>query len=178
MTEFVEPEKNLLVFGGKLPADDLTRTIDTVLVQHGAQPEVTTAAEWQAHQRDALERLRASTFRNIPADHAPRGRNVRQDGSTKNGEFFITREFASCDGLNLRVKIMRAPVRRSLCRRWRTPFSLRRKAVFRWRLFASGHRRTTDDRRRRGSQYGFHFGRSGVPVDVTADLPALGADAA
>ncbi|MGI6389984.1 MAG: alpha/beta hydrolase [Kiritimatiellia bacterium] len=107
VTEFVEPEENLLVFGGKLPADDLTRTIDTVLVQHGAQPEVTTAAEWQAHQRDALERLRASTFRNIPADHAPRGRNVRQDGSTKNGEFFITREFASCDGLNLRVKIMR-----------------------------------------------------------------------
>jgi hypothetical protein len=107
VTEFVEPEENLLVFGGKLPADDLTRTIDTVLVQNGAQPEVTTAAEWQTHQRGALERLRSLTFRNIPADHAPRGRNVRQDGGTRNGEFFITREFDSCDGLNLRVRIMR-----------------------------------------------------------------------
>ncbi len=66
VTEFVEPEKNLLVFGGKLPADDLTRTIDTVLVQHGAQPEVTTGggvAGAPAGRSNGCARQHSVTFR-------------------------------------------------------------------------------------------------------------------
>lgn len=107
VTEFIEPDENLLVFGGKLPEHDQMPKIDTLLVRKGDLPEVTNVAQWQAHQHEAIARLRALTFRNIPTDCTPRMSNIRQDGGLKPGEKFTTYVFNTYDGLTLRMKIMR-----------------------------------------------------------------------
>ena len=107
VTDFVEPEENLLVFGGTLPENDQMQKIDTLLVKKGEAPDVTDEAQWRAHQKAALARLRALTFRNIPADCTPDAGNVRQDGGTKDGRKFATYAFDTNDGLTLRMKTLR-----------------------------------------------------------------------
>lgn len=107
VTDFVEPEENLLVFGGTLPEDDRMRHIDTLLVQQAELPAVTDAAQWRAHQEAALARMRELTFRHIPADCMPSPGNVRQDGGSRDGVSFATYEFDTQDGLTLRMKTMR-----------------------------------------------------------------------
>jgi len=107
VTEFVEPEENLLVFGGTLPQDDQMRRIDTLLVKRAALPEVTDADQWHAYQEAALARLRELTFRYVPRDCTPRPRDVRHDGSEQSGTRFATHEFDTADGLTLRIKTMR-----------------------------------------------------------------------
>jgi dienelactone hydrolase len=107
VTDFVEPEENLLVFGGKLPEDDQMRRIDTLLVKRAELPEVTDAAQWDAYREAALARLRELTFRYIPRDCTPRPRDVRHDGGERSGARFATYEFDTADGLSLRIKTMR-----------------------------------------------------------------------
>lgn len=107
VTDFVEPEENLLVFGGKLPEDDQMRHIDTLLVKQAGAPEVTDAAQWRAHQEATIARMRELTFRHIPADCTPRPRDVRQDGGRGDGATFATYAFDTDDGLTLRMKTMR-----------------------------------------------------------------------
>ncbi len=109
VTDFVEPEENLLVFGGKLPENDQMRRIDTVLVKQAELPAVTDAAAWRTHQRAAVQRLRELTFRYIPRDCTPRLRDCRQDGSESNGARFATDVFDTADGLTLGMKIRRPP---------------------------------------------------------------------
>lgn len=107
VTEFVEPEENLLVFGGQLPENDQMRRIDTLLVKPGELPQVTDAAQWRAHQQAAIARLRELTFRHIPRDGTPRARDVRHDGGDRAGIRLATREFDTLDGLTLRIKTRR-----------------------------------------------------------------------
>jgi len=107
VTEFVEPEENLLVFGGKLPENDQMRKVDTLLVKPADVPAVTDAAAWQSHQEAALRRLRELTFRYIPRDCTPRARDHRQDGSDGNGASFATAVFDTTDGLTLGMKLRR-----------------------------------------------------------------------
>jgi hypothetical protein len=107
VTDFVEPEQNLLVFGGKLPANDQMKQIDTLLVKRAEVPSVTDQAGWRAHQEAALKRLRELTFRHIPREHSPRIREYRADGSVKEGTSFATCVFDTDDGLTLRVKTAR-----------------------------------------------------------------------
>ncbi len=107
VTDFVEPEENLLVFGGKLPEDDQMRHIDTLLVKQAGAPEVTDAAQWRAHQEATIARMRELTFRHIRADCTPRPRDVRQDGGRGDGATFATYAFDTDDGLTLRMKTMR-----------------------------------------------------------------------
>jgi dienelactone hydrolase len=107
VTDFVEPEENLLVFGGTLPEDDRMRHIDTLLVKQAELPAVTDAAQWRAHQEATLARMRELTFRHIPADCTPSPGNVRQDGGSRDGVSFATYEFDTLDGLTLRMKTMR-----------------------------------------------------------------------
>lgn len=104
VTDFVEPEENLLVFGGKLPQSDIMRQMDALLVKAAdvAMPEGETA--WQSHQKYALDKLRQSTFRNIPADPMPRLRDKVADGGTREGDVYGTRIFDTADGLTLAVK--------------------------------------------------------------------------
>jgi len=107
VTDFVEPEENLLVFGGKLPKDDRMRHIDTLLVRRAEPPPVTNQADWRAHQAATIRRLRELTFRYIPRDQDPRLRDCRADGREKGGTAFATYVFDTRDGLTLGVKTAR-----------------------------------------------------------------------
>jgi len=108
VTDFVEPEENLLVFGGKLPENDQMRRIDTLLVKQGELPPVTDAAQWRKHQEDAIARLREVTFRHIPRDCTPRPRECRMDGGDSGGTRFGTYVFDVTDGLTLSMRTMRS----------------------------------------------------------------------
>jgi dienelactone hydrolase len=107
VTDFVEPEENLLVFGGKPPENDQMRRVDTLLVKQGERPTISDEARWRKHQTEALGRLRAITFRHIPEDCTPRLRDCRQDGGDRSGDRFATYVFDSADGLTLGMKTMR-----------------------------------------------------------------------
>lgn len=106
VTEHVEPEENLLVFGGRLPENDQMRQIDTLLVKRAELPAVTDAAAWAAYQEATIKRLRGLTFRYIPPDCTPRVRDVRQDGSEP-GIWFGSDVFDTADGLTLHMKTAR-----------------------------------------------------------------------
>jgi hypothetical protein len=107
VTDFVEPEENLLVFGGKLPENDQMRRIDTLLVKRAELPTVTDAAAWRTYQEAQINRLRELTFRYIPQDCTPHARDCRLDGSESSGGGFATCVFDTADGLTLRIKTMR-----------------------------------------------------------------------
>jgi dienelactone hydrolase len=109
VTDFVEPEENLLVFGGKLPKDDTMMQMDARLVKPADVSMPDSETQWQSHQKDALAKLRQTTFRNIPADPTPRLRDKLADGGTKDGTFYGTRVFDTTDGLTLAVKTQQAP---------------------------------------------------------------------
>lgn len=104
VTDFVEPEANLLVFGGKLPKDDTMMQMDARLVKVADVPLPLSETQWQSHQKDALAKLRATTFSNLPSAPTPRLRDKLADGGTKEGDVFGTRVFDTSDGLTLAVK--------------------------------------------------------------------------
>ncbi|MEN6493896.1 MAG: CocE/NonD family hydrolase [Thermoguttaceae bacterium] len=106
VTDFVEPEENLRVFGGKLPENDQMRRIDTLLVKQAPRPTATDAAGWRKHQDAAIAQLRAITFRHIPQDNTPRQRDCRADGGDRGGARFATAVFDTTDGLTLGMKTM------------------------------------------------------------------------
>lgn len=107
VTDVVEPEENLLVFGGRPPENDRMRQIDTQLVKRADPPEVADPAGWRAHQEATIRRLRELTFRHIPNPPAPRLREWRADGSDKGGTTFATGVFNTADGLTLHVRTAR-----------------------------------------------------------------------
>jgi len=107
VTDFVEPEENLLVFGGKLPENDQTRRIDTLLIKRAELPTVTDTASWRTYQEAAINRLRELTFRYIPPDCMPYARDHRLDGSASRKDRLATYVFDTADGLTLSIKTMR-----------------------------------------------------------------------
>ena len=106
ITDFVEPEENLLVFGGSLPKRDEMRQIDKLLVQRAGLPVLTDERGWRIHQAAALDRLRQSTFRYTTSDQQPRRRDFRADGRSGRGTF-STYVFDTLDGMTLGVKTTR-----------------------------------------------------------------------
>jgi hypothetical protein len=106
ITDFVEPEENLLVFGGKLPEQDEMQRIDTLLVRRDKLPEITDAAAWRARQRAALARLRQTTLRHTAPEGAPRQRDFRADGGDRSGAC-STYVFDTLDGMTIGVKTKR-----------------------------------------------------------------------
>lgn len=106
VTEFVEPEENLLVFGGKLPEQDAMRQIDKLLVGRAELPTIGDEAAWRKHQEAAIARLRASTFRHTLSNDPPRQRDFRSDGSSGGNEY-ATREFVTSDGMALSIRTKR-----------------------------------------------------------------------
>jgi hypothetical protein len=104
VTDFIEPEENLLVFGGQLPPDDTMMQMDARLVKAAEVSLPDSETQWQSHQKDALAKLRQTTFRHLPADLTPRLRDKLADGGTKTGDVYGTRVFDTPDGLTLAVK--------------------------------------------------------------------------
>ena len=106
VTEFVEPEENLLVFEGKLPEQDEMARVDKLLVHREMPPEITDEAAWLGHQKQALERLRESTFRYTLPGRKPRRKEFRSDGSSRDSRY-ATYVFESNDGIGLGIKTKR-----------------------------------------------------------------------
>lgn len=104
VTDFIEPEENLLVFGGKLPEHDTMKKMDEMLVKRADVSMPDSETQWQSHQKEALAKLRQITFRNLPADTMPRLRDKLADGGTRDGDVYGTRVFDTADGLTLAIK--------------------------------------------------------------------------
>ncbi len=98
ITDYVEPEENLLVFGGKLPENDRMQRIDEIIGAPAAVPEVTDAAHWRQHQEATIARLRDLTFRQIPEQHSPHVCQARIDGVS--GGAIYSYQFATDDGMS------------------------------------------------------------------------------
>ena len=107
VTAFLEPEANLRVFGGKLPAGDTMRRMDELLVPPTVVALPDDEAQWRMQQTTALARLCTTVFRQVPADIMPTPGEVREDGATPEGDVFRTFDFATPDGLALAVKTRR-----------------------------------------------------------------------
>lgn len=103
VTDFVEPEENLLVFGGKLPENDEMRRIDQRLVARAELPAIADEGAWLAHQKAALERLRRVTFRSTRPERVPRQRDFRSDGSDRSAAV-ATYVFDGFDGMTIGIK--------------------------------------------------------------------------
>jgi dienelactone hydrolase len=106
VTDFVEPEENLLVFGGQLPPNDAMRNVDKLLVYRPEIPKVTDEANWKVYQQSAIQRLKEITFRHTVPDQAPRQRDFRADGTDANGTS-STYVFDTADGMTVGIKSMR-----------------------------------------------------------------------
>jgi hypothetical protein len=106
ITDFVEPEENLLVFGGNKPMSDEMRRVDTLLVHRPDLPKITDAAAWHARQESALRRLGEITFRTTVPAGPPRQRDFRNDGTDASGTS-STYVFDTSDGLTLSIRTKR-----------------------------------------------------------------------
>lgn len=106
VTDFVEPEENLLVFGGKLPEQDEMRRIDKLLVPKGVLPALADEAAWRTYQKVTLQRLKDVTFRTTAVAGVPRQRDFRADGADTNGAV-ATYVFDSADGMTIGIKTRR-----------------------------------------------------------------------
>ncbi len=106
VTDFIEPAENLLVLGGQHPANDQMPRIDTLLVQRSPVPEISDEAAWLTHQKAALQRLLATTFRHTIPTGSPRQVDERADGR-ENNLSFGTSVYESHDGLTLSIKTAR-----------------------------------------------------------------------
>ncbi len=113
VTDFVEPEENLLVFAGSPPENDQMARVDQLLVRRDPLPDLDSAdmanrEQWQQYQAAATEKLKSSTFRNTLGSAAPQLKAYRSDGSDYRGAYG-TFEFASQDQLLLGIRTTRPP---------------------------------------------------------------------
>lgn len=112
VTDYVEPEENLLVFGGKLPENDRMKVIDTLLVKPAAPAKLPTKQTWEKQRARRLAALQSTTFRNTITDAAPTLREYRADGAE--GKVVAERRFGgswvfdTADGLTLRLRTLTA----------------------------------------------------------------------
>jgi dienelactone hydrolase len=109
VTEHVEPEESLLVFGGMRPPNDMMMRADERLVKASDVALPAGEGEWRSHQTAAIARLRATTFRNLPDRIAPQVRETRHDGATQD-DIYGTLVFDTTDGLTLAMKTRRPAV--------------------------------------------------------------------
>ena len=105
VTDFVEPEENLLVFEGKLPEDDIMEEIEEHLITYAEPQPPTDEAQWTEHCRATLAKLRSLTFRNLPEDHSPAMVEHRADGMSGSA-VFGSYVFDTFDDLTLRARTM------------------------------------------------------------------------
>ena len=103
VTDYVEPEENLLVFGGTLPENDQMKRIDEVLPTLAEKPAVVDEGQWGDVQAERLTQLCATTFRCMPDLPCPRLVEWRSDGmeSKRDGTYV----FDTQDDLRLRIKV-------------------------------------------------------------------------
>jgi len=107
VTDHVEPEANLLVFGGKPPARDAMKKIDLILPRLAARPRITERQAWHRLQRAALTELRRLPFQHIPRQSdSYRLVEWRADGAATVHDSLSSCVFNSTDGLTLRARLI------------------------------------------------------------------------
>jgi len=108
VTEHVEPEENLWVFGGNLPGEDRMGQVDTLLVARPQRPAGISPVDWPAYQASKLRALRETTFGQVPAIPSPTLGEYRADGTTSSdpgtGLVVGTHVFETEDGLCLHIR--------------------------------------------------------------------------
>jgi len=105
VTDYLEPEENLLVFGGTLPEQDAMRQVDRLLVAQGERPAI-DPFNWTSHQQTALNRLAETTFRQTLGSGLPSLDEFRHDGRDANG-FSGSYSLRGADGVPLWVRVKR-----------------------------------------------------------------------
>lgn len=105
VTDFLEPEENLLVFGGELPKNDTLIDAEKQLVKRPALPEIGNETEWLEHRDHAIKELRRTTFRQISSDASPSYLGRRDDGQSKPNVAYDTLLFRNGDNIDLQVRL-------------------------------------------------------------------------
>lgn len=105
VTDHVEPEENLLVFGGRQPADDRMKEIDRIFIPRPSPAVPVGEAEFRSWQQAAMTRLRQSTFQHTLPAVAPRLCEVRDAGAEgpRTGRTWV---LATADGIELRAHLV------------------------------------------------------------------------
>ena len=101
----MEPDESLAVYPSrKPPADDRLKEVDKFFLPLPKAPEVSDRAQWERHQRQSLDRLRATTFRWIPASFHVDDAVERRQGQSELTAY-RTYEFSSEPGLPIRAEL-------------------------------------------------------------------------
>lgn len=105
VTDFVEPDENLLVFGGNLPEDDRMGQVSTFFTPRPDRPEVDDPPQWEIEQKERIASLRSLTFRQMPETFEPRVLQVKLDGTARDDADLFTYEYDSTDGFTCRARV-------------------------------------------------------------------------
>ena len=105
VTDELEPEENLLVFGGKQPTDDRMKVIDQIFIPRPAAVAPTSEPQVRSWQKETLSRLREVTFPRTAPAVPPRLCEVRDAGgeATLSGRTWV---FETADGVELRAHLV------------------------------------------------------------------------
>ena len=184
VTDFVEPTENLLVFAGSPPKPDAMSRIDKLLVKKADLPDISDEIAWKAHQKDSIQRLRGTTFRNTVLNRVPRQRDFRADGSRRGkngiakGDTFATRVFESFDGMTVSIK-SKSPGDRLPTSMLAFAVQPDARSTFGGRrVITSGDLRRNRDGGRRSSQHRRDVRWSWLLVDGTPQFSVAGTNAA
>lgn len=88
----------------KPPVEDRLKDVDKFFLRLPGLPEVKDRPSWEAHQRDALARLRATTFRWMPGEFAVPDFTVRRQGQSETLAY-RSFEFESEPGMPIRAEL-------------------------------------------------------------------------
>jgi dienelactone hydrolase len=107
VTDFLEPEENLLVFGGDLPKNDTLIDADKHLVRRAALPDIGSEADWIEHRDQAISKLRGTTFQQISTAASPSYLGRRDDGQSNPNVAYDTLLFRNRDDIDLQIRVLR-----------------------------------------------------------------------
>jgi hypothetical protein len=100
-----EKDETLAVYPGKKPpADDRLKDVDKFFLRLPGLPEVKDRAGWELHQREALAKLRATTFRGMPRDFDVADFTTRRQGQSASMAY-RSFDFESEPGLPIRAEL-------------------------------------------------------------------------
>ncbi|MFO7948246.1 MAG: acetylxylan esterase [Armatimonadota bacterium] len=105
VTEFVEPEDNLLVFDGELPEDDRMEEVPTFFIPRPDKPEPDSRHEWEAERDRRIAKLQNRTFRQTMETCSPHLKEVHTDGTARDDADFYSYEFDTGDGFACRARL-------------------------------------------------------------------------
>jgi hypothetical protein len=107
-----EKDDDLAVYPSKKPpADDRLKDVDKFFIPLPAAPEIKDKAEWEQHQKAAVAKLRATTFRWMPESFKVQHYTIRNMGQSDSLQYRVF-EFESEPGMLIRAELgipMKAP---------------------------------------------------------------------